>query len=145
MRHMPTLATVMTPFPYAIDIDAPLEQARTMMTAHAIRHLPVIQGGTLVGVLTERDMLRSLEPHRPLQLPAACRVRDACVLDAYVVDLAERLDTVLLHMADQHIGSAIVVKHKKLVGIFTVTDACQAFGTYLRAQFPLDPDDDVVA
>ena len=145
MRHMPTLATVMTPFPYAIDIDAPLEKAREMMEAHAIRHLPVTEGGALVGVLTERDMLRSLDTHRPSPTPPAGRVRDACVLDAYVVELSERLDTVLLHMADQHIGSAIVVRHKKLVGIFTVTDACQAFGTYLRAQFPLDPDDDVVA
>jgi CBS domain-containing protein len=29
-------------------------------------------------------------------------------------------------MAENRIGSAIVTKHGKLVGIFTVTDACRA-------------------
>lgn len=141
MPHLPTLATVMTPFPYAIDIEASLEQARTMMATHAIRHLPVTAGGTLVGVLSERDMLREFATGS--QASPAPRVRDVCVLEAYIVDLSERLDTVLLHMAEQHIGSALVVRHQKLVGIFTVTDACYAFGTYLRAHYPDDPDDQV--
>lgn len=140
MRSMPTLATVMTPFPYAIDIEASLEQARVMMATHIIRHLPVTEGGALVGVLTERDMLRALSARQSLPLVPSCRVRDVCVLEVYVVDLSAPLDTVLLHMADQHIGSALVVKHHKLVGIFTATDACHAFGTYLRAHFPPAPE-----
>jgi len=34
-------------------------------------------------------------------------------------------------MADNHIGSAIVTKDDKLVGIFTVTDACRALARVL--------------
>jgi len=41
MPHLPTLKTLMTPFPYAIDVEASLAQAQEMMTEHAIRHLPV--------------------------------------------------------------------------------------------------------
>jgi CBS domain-containing protein len=34
-------------------------------------------------------------------------------------------------MAEHRIGSAIVTKHDKLVGIFTVTDACRALAEVL--------------
>jgi len=50
------------------------------------------------------------------------------------------LDHVLMEMADRHIGSVLVVREKRLAGIFTVTDACRRFGEFLRATFP--PGDD---
>ena len=56
MPHLPTLKTLMTPFPYAVDVEASLAQAQDMMTEHAIRHLPVTEDGQLVGVLTARDL-----------------------------------------------------------------------------------------
>lgn len=134
MTRMPSLTTLMTPFPYSIASTAPIEQAREMMEAHGIRHLPVTEDGCLVGMLSERDILRSRQ---------GLLVREVCVYDIYVVELAERLDTVLLHMAAQHIGSTLVVRHGKLVGIFTATDACRAFGEFLQAQFPPDGHDAV--
>jgi acetoin utilization protein AcuB len=45
-----------------------------------------------------------------------------------------RLDEVLAHMAEHQLGSAIVTRHGKLAGIFTVTDACRHFAEYLRDQ-----------
>jgi hypothetical protein len=45
-------------------------------------------------------------------------------------------------MARHHIGSVLVVKRKKLAGIFTVTDACRSYGEFLRAMFPDPPDDE---
>jgi CBS domain-containing protein len=35
----------MTPFPYAIDIDAALTAAQALMAEHGIRHLPVTEDG----------------------------------------------------------------------------------------------------
>jgi CBS domain-containing protein len=35
-------------------------------------------------------------------------------------------------MAEHHIGSAIITKNDKLVGIFTVTDACRALAEILE-------------
>jgi CBS domain-containing protein len=35
-------------------------------------------------------------------------------------------------MAEHHIGSAIVIKNDKLVGIFTVTDACRALAEIIE-------------
>jgi len=72
------------------------------------------------------------------------RVREACVLHAYVVDHDESLDRVLAHMAEQRLGSALVTRRGKLVGVFTVTDACRHLAAWLRARFP-DPHGDDVA
>ena len=38
---------------------------------------------------------------------------------------------VLRHMADNHIGSALIVDDGLLVGIFTSTDACRVLADYL--------------
>jgi acetoin utilization protein AcuB len=139
MQHLPTLKSLMTPFPYAIDVDASLAQAHEMMTEHAIRHLPVTQEGQLVGVVTDRD----IPLHTRSQLTQDdLRVRDVYVSEPYVVDLNERLDTVLLQMATRHIGSALVVRRGRLAGIFTAIDACRGFGLYLCAHLPPTPDDE---
>ncbi len=135
MRHVPLIKSVMTPFPYSISIDARIEDAQAMMADHDIRHLPVKEQGKIVSVISDRDIRLSLQsgPERKSEL---LRVRDVCVHETYVVELNERLDSVLLHMARYHIGSALVVKNGKLAGIFTMTDACRTYGEYLRSLFP---------
>ena len=52
----------MTPFPYSIDVDAPLAAAHQLMREHAFRHLPVTEGGALVGMLSDRDIKLILGP-----------------------------------------------------------------------------------
>jgi acetoin utilization protein AcuB len=44
-------------------------------------------------------------------------------------------------MAEKRIGSAIVAKDGKLVGIFTVTDACRALAQVLEGQQGEEPND----
>ena len=73
----------------------------------------------------------------------ALRVRDLYMADPYIVSIDEPLDKVLLTMAERHIGSAIVTKAGKLVGIFTSVDACRIFGEYLQDRFPHSMDDNV--
>ena len=139
MKAIPPIKAVMTPFPYWIEIDAPVASAREMMTRQAIRHLPVMDRGRLVSVLTEEDV--ACPPEQTLERPGRL-VRDVCEMEAYVVGLSEPLDRVLLHMAQNHVGSALVVKDGKLAGIFTVTDACRSFGKLLRSLFPAGGDDE---
>jgi len=136
LDHVPTVKLAMTTFPHSVEIDAPLARAREMMREHQIHQLPVTQHGELVGVISERDAALLAK-----QGNDAGRVRDACTLDAYVVDHGEPLDRVLLRMARDHIGAALVVKRGKLVGIFTVTDACRLFADWLRARFPHGGDE----
>lgn len=141
LKQMPEIRSVMTPFPYSVEIEDPLSHAQQMMAEHRIRHLPVMEDGRLVGVVADRDVRLLVDPR--LGRPAdGVKVGEVCVREAYVVGVQERLDTVLLHMAQAHIGSALVVKGGRLAGIFTVTDACRAFGELLRSLFPAAGGDD---
>jgi len=145
MKKPPTLATAMTPFPYSVDHNASLEFARQLMEQHKVRHLPVTEEHGLVGLVTERDM-RSVERlHSGLGAKRDLTVNDVYIADPYIVDLHEPLDKVLLTMAERHIGSAIVTKSGKLVGMFTVVDACRSDGAFLRQHFPRTEGDDDVA
>jgi CBS domain-containing protein len=70
-------------------------------------------------------------------------VRDVFVRDAFVVDFVEPLDHVLEELTTRHIGSALVTRKGRLVGIFTLSDACQMFCAHLRALLPSGSGDDV--
>ncbi len=133
----------MTAFPYSIDIDAPIERAKTFMLEHSIRHLPVTDKDELVGLLTDRDIKLYLGPDLDYPDVSETKVRDVYQDKPYVVDLNEPLDNVLIRMANRHIGSALVTKDGKLVGVFTGMDACRGFAEYLRDQFEPTSGDDV--
>lgn len=135
MKHVPLMKSVMTPFPYSIDINATIREAQAMMSDHDIRHLPVKDNGELVSVISDRAIRLATQASVERSIDQL-RVRDLCEAEAYIVDLTERLDSVLLRMAQRHIGSVLVAKNGKLVGIFTTTDACRCYGEYLRSLFP---------
>jgi acetoin utilization protein AcuB len=126
MKRNPQVIAFMTPFPHSIDVDAPLEEAHKLMRGRRFRHLPVISGGEIVGVLTDRDIKLVLGPDFGSPDERELRVRDAYVERPCVVPASTPVAKVARVMAQNRIGSAIVTKHGKLVGIFTVTDACRA-------------------
>jgi CBS domain-containing protein len=136
MQHIPAVASVMTPFPFAIDVSDSLRRAREMMVENDVRHLPVLQDHALVGVLTDRDLKRALDPALGLPPFDELFVRDVYVPEPYGVDSSTPLDLVLEHMARHHVGSAIVTKHGRVAGIFTATDACRVYCEHLRKLFP---------
>ena len=139
MTHIPLIGSVMTPFPYVVQIDDSLLVARSLMVEHSIHHLPVKDGNTLVGVLADRDLKRALDPNLGLPPEEELFVRDVFVPDAFVVDVTEPLDSVLDQLSLRHIGSALVTKNGRLVGIFTLLDAARLYCKHLRALFPSTP------
>lgn len=139
LHHMPTIKVAMTPFPFFVEIDQSIADARAMMREHEIHHLPVTEDGSLVGVLSERDV-RLLEVSRRGSTELGT-VREACVRDVYVVDVDTPLDEVLLHLAESHVGSALVVKNGKLAGILTSGDVCRTLADLLQQRFPAPEDD----
>jgi CBS domain-containing protein len=124
MRRIPKIKTVMTPFPHSIDATASLAEAETMMRHHAIRHLPVCEGHTLVGILVDHDLRVR---HRELAV-----VGDVCMRDPYVVELDTPLDMVVSRMAERLVPAVLVVRTEKLVGILTITDVCRLLAELLR-------------
>jgi acetoin utilization protein AcuB len=132
MKRNPQIIAFMTPFPHSVDIDAPLADAHRMMREGRFRHLPVTSGANVVGVLTDRDIKLVLGPDFGSPEERQLTVRDAYVDKPCVVPAATPLARVARTMAEHHIGSAIVTKNEKLVGIFTVTDACRALAQVLE-------------
>jgi acetoin utilization protein AcuB len=132
MKRNPQVIAFMTPFPYSVDVDAPLKEAHAMMREHGFRHLPVTSGDAIVGVLTDRDIKLVLGPDFDHPKEEELSVRDAYVEQPCVVSASTPVATVARTMAENRIGSAIVAKNGKLVGIFTVTDACRALAQVLE-------------
>ena len=143
LDRMPSVKVAMTPFPWSIDIDAPLSSARAMMAEHEIHHLPVTEHGALVGVISGREVELGTAIAQARDASRDPLVRAACVLQAYAVEDTEPLDGVLAIMARDRLGSALVTRRGKLVGVFTVTDACQLLADWLRSSFPAAGGDEV--
>jgi CBS domain-containing protein len=136
VKRTPQIIAFMTPFPYSIDVDAPLSEARLLMRRHRIRHLPVTAQRKIVGIVTDRDIKLLLGPDFAYLPESELKVRDVCVEDPYVVSASTPVAVVAETMAKRHIGSAVVTKKQALVGIFTSTDACRALAQLLG---PADP------
>ena len=141
MSHQPKLKNVMTPFPYSVDAEAPIEAAVEFMRRHKIRHLPVTAKGALTSLVSDRDIKLVLGPDFASPNSGELKVRDAMVKDCYIVDLSTPLAEVLRHMATERIGSAVVTRRGKLAGVFTANDACRAFAGYLEDVEAIDGDD----
>ena len=141
MNDAPKLKNVMTPFPYSVDAEAPIDAAVEFMRRHKIRHLPVTTKGALTSLVSDRDIKLVLGPDFAYPSDRELKVRDAMVKDCYIVDLATPLAAVLRHMAAQRIGSAVVTRRGKLAGVFTTNDACRAFADYLDDAAVVDDDD----
>jgi len=131
MKRIPSIKTVMTPFPYAIEPGATVNKALEVMRDHGIHHLPVTEDGELTGMVSSRD----------IQLVVARQnsaddiiVGDVMSEETFTVDLSERLDSVLHRMAEHHLRAVVVTRKDKLVGIFTQIDACAKFAEFMREQ-----------
>jgi acetoin utilization protein AcuB len=102
------------------------------MRRHGVRHMPVLQGKKVVGVVSLRD-LQVVEVLRDID-PTELTVERVMAGDPYVVDPEDDVARVAAHMAEQRIGSAVVAHGDQLKGLFTTTDALRALAAVLRAQ-----------
>ena len=142
IMQKPTIKRAMTPFPYSVDIQAPIPDAQEFMREHKIRHLPVTEDGVLIGVVSDRDIKLILGPDFDYPEPGGLKVSDAMVETSYVVDLNTPLQTVVEHMAEHRQGSALVTRKGKLAGVFTSTDACRVLSEMLGTDLPDSNNDE---
>lgn len=120
----------MTAVPQSIGFDQTVEKAKDMMERYGIRHLPVLEEGKLVGVISDRDLNLitglSLDEKK-------ITVEEALTPEPYVVSPNETLENVITTMAETKIGSALVGENGRVVGIFTGIDALRILADYLKA------------
>lgn len=139
-RLRPTVGDHMTPCPDTVAIDAPLTEARQFMQRQRVRHLPVIEGDRLAGLLTDRDIKLMLGPDFDYPSPGELTVRDAYTDNPYVADYDVPLEEVVAEMSKRRIGSALVTRDGDLTGIFTATDGLRVLAQLLRERDAVDAD-----
>ena len=127
-RHV--VERFMTRDPVVVGSQHTLAQAHQIMRENAVRHLPVVDAGRLVGIVSQRDLylletLRGVDVAREL-------VEEAMSAEPIAVPPDAALDEVAEQMASRKHGSAVVVEGGKVVGIFTTTDALRALVSVLR-------------
>lgn len=115
---------VMVPCPYHVDSGLSVDEALHIMSLRGVRHLPVVDQGDLIGVITERALrLTQLATAGLGETPAVGNVCDTAphtvVADTPVGDVA-------LEMAERRLDYVLIMDGEgTLSGIFTSTDACR--------------------
>jgi len=118
-----------TPSPITISEDALLADAMALITENEIRHIPVVKGETIVGIVSERDM----EFFSGLIDTSTTLIKECMTTNPFVVKSGTAIEKVAMAMSDRKIGSAIIVDDdQRPTAIFTVTDALNALIEVVR-------------
>ncbi|WP_144054359.1 HPP family protein [Pleurocapsa sp. PCC 7319] len=134
-KRMPTVATLMQPFPYFAELNDSVARILELMHDHNIRHIPIKQGDRVIGIISERDLRWMKSP--AIVIPAADEipVHHVMTYNPYVVDINTPLTTVISRITKEKIGAAIVTSSGRLAGIVTVIDLCRALAELLDTEF----------
>lgn len=116
----------MTPAPKVIAAQESSASAHALMESLGVRHLPVVDRGRLVGVLSERDLrgVRAFLDHMPGEVGPP--VGELCSRDLLMVSPDDPLHEAAALMAKRKVGAALVSEGVDLVGIMTSIDVCMA-------------------
>ncbi|MGZ3708571.1 MAG: CBS domain-containing protein [Bdellovibrionota bacterium] len=129
---MPKIEKYMSTSPHVVNKEVSIHEALARMRQYQIRHLPVMDQGRLIGLLSDRDV----EVATSIEGTWDFRCEDIMTPDTYAVSPQTPLDDVVRQMAQKHLGSAIVQEESgKIVGIFTTVDALLALDEVLRGHY----------
>jgi acetoin utilization protein AcuB len=131
-KSIPTIHKWMSTSPFTIERTETLSSAHKLMRREGIRHLPVLENGKLVGIITERDLhlIETLQDVDPDQV----KIEEAMTTHPYFVAPDARIDEVVAEMAEHKYGAAVVLQNQKVVGMFTTVDVMHAFTDLLHGR-----------
>lgn len=119
---------IMVKKPITVKTDDNLDTAQNLMVSKSIRHLPVVDGKELVGIITESDIRSSfLEKPATTLNPKNMKVRDHMTREPYTVLPETNIEDAALIIYKNKVGSLPVIQDKKLVGIVSIMDLLGLF------------------
>ena len=126
---------LMTPNPVFVTPDATVAEAWDLMRDRGIRHLPVVADGTLVGMLSDRDLahfdmgpLLAMESAEELRRALSTSVATLMSSDVVSIDPEADLGGILDLLVEHRVGALPVVRPEtgQLVGIVSYIDVLEA-------------------
>jgi CBS-domain-containing membrane protein len=112
-----------------LDINDELSLANDIMRLGRIRHLPVVDGPRLVGIISERDLFRSslaealgYGTKATRDLMKTLSIKDIMVSEVVTISPETTVCEAVHLMIDKKIGCLPVVDNERLVGLLTETD-----------------------
>ncbi|OOG21488.1 histidine kinase [Thioalkalivibrio denitrificans] len=120
-----------TPDPITANEDMTIDDLRNLMEKHGIRHLPVVRGDRVVGVISDRNV--RIVSGLPIAEKHQVRAADIMAADPLTVIATTPLDEVAYAMSENKVGSVIVNDEDgRFLGIFTASDALNALVEIVR-------------
>ncbi|MCC6640127.1 MAG: CBS domain-containing protein [Deltaproteobacteria bacterium] len=111
-----------------------LSTVEDIMTLGRVRHMPVVQGGQLVGVVSERDLLRAslsnltgFDPNERRAFLNGVEIARVMSAPPVVIEADAPVEHAALVMAERRIGCLPVMAGQTLVGLLTETDLLRYF------------------
>ena len=127
LKNIP-IGMYITRSPTTVTLQASYKEIVDLMENNVIRHLPVLDGKKVVGIISERNL--KLPPHLANEINLKAEV--IMTIDPYTIQSDTPLHKVVSVMAERRIGSVIIVSSQgELVGIFTTVDALNALNDIL--------------
>ncbi|WP_150050536.1 MULTISPECIES: CBS domain-containing protein [Methylomonas] len=132
------VADVMTSKVFTVDPNDLIDRVFFLIHYEKIRHLPVLEKGKLIGIVSDRDLYKALGPKSNSNVVqtnkdnsqlhvVSQKVAHIMHRGVYTVTPATRLSEAAHLMAENRIGSLPVVEGEKLIGIVTTTDILRIF------------------
>ena len=122
MRDIP-IVQVMTPDPATVSPQSSVAEARRLLNSNVINHLPVVEGGRLVGIVSSSDFLKLHLLDGMLQIVSDATVNQIMETNVIVVnknatlgDAAEKLSVGGFH------ALPVIDRKRHLVGMVTSSD-----------------------
>ncbi len=130
-----------------LDVNDELSLANDIMRLGRIRHLPVVDGTRLVGIVSERDLFRSslaqalgYATKDTRDLMKTLHIKDVMVTGVITIPPDTEVCEATKMMIEEKIGCLPVVEDNLLVGLITETDVlmhvCQGMRKALRSPPP---------
>jgi CBS domain-containing protein len=119
-----SIRNVMTPNPTTVEPSSPVVEAARIMRDEDVGPVPVVEGGRLVGMITDRDItIRVVADGKD---PQSTTVGEVMSRDLVTVDQQQSLDEALRLMAEHQVRRVPVVEEdSRLVGIVAQADVAQ--------------------
>jgi acetoin utilization protein AcuB len=129
------VAKRMTPGPTTVSPSITVAEATEVLRNRKVKRLPVVEGGKLVGIVTDRD-LREASPSQGTSLDkfelnyllSKVTVRDVMRKNVITIDVNAAIEEAALLMYKNKIGGLVVINSGgDIVGIITETDIFKSF------------------